>query len=101
MSKGQIRYIKVKKRHKRSRRTGTRGRPRRSSGRDVELVGLSKQGVQMLSICGKVNAEARALRPASTWRVADDRAHGAVNKRVEDLRALGHGSLKILRKVSE
>jgi len=50
----------------------------------------------MLSICGKVNAEARALRPASTWRVADDRAHGAVNKRVEDLRALGHGSLKIL-----
>lgn len=47
----------------------------------------------MFSICGKVDAETRALRPASTWRVADDCAQGSINKCVEDLRTLGHNGL--------
>lgn len=40
----------------------------------------------MLRICRKVNAEARARRPASTWRVAGDLAQGAIDERAEDLR---------------
>jgi len=40
----------------------------------------------MLGVRRKVNAEARARRPASTWRAAGGLAQGAINERAEDLR---------------
>lgn len=40
----------------------------------------------MLSILSKVDTEASAHRPASTWSVADDGAQGPINKCAENLR---------------
>jgi hypothetical protein len=50
----------------------------------------------MLSIRSKVDTVTRARRPASTGRVADDRAQGSVNECVEDLSTLWHDGLLVL-----